>query len=67
MAEDIRTGWGGKRPEQGRSKGSKNKSSERKSLNLNITLTEEQLAAIRENAKSEGMTISSYVLKKIFN
>lgn len=69
MAEETKhENWGGKRPGQGRPKGSTNKKplSERKSSNLNITLTAEQLAEIKARAKESGMSISAFVLSKIF-
>ena len=69
MAEESKhENWGGKRPGQGRPKGSANKKplSERKSSNLNITLTAEQLAQIRAAAKADSKSISAYVLSKVF-
>lgn len=66
MAENKRRG--GSRVGAGRPKGSANKKplSERKNSNLNITLTADQLADIRAAAKESGMSISAYVLSKLF-
>lgn len=59
-------GWGGKRNNQtGRPKGTFKEI--KKSESIYVRVTAEEKAKIQELAKTSGLSVSQYILKKIFN
>ena len=59
-------GWGGKRNNQtGRPKGTFKEI--KKSESIYVRVTAEEKAKVQELAKSSGLSVSKYILKKILN
>lgn len=68
MADNEHPNWGGKRPGQGRPKGTTGAYKEvTKSLQVAVRLTAEEKAELERRAEKVGLTVSKYIHQILFS
>jgi len=67
MADGEHPNWGGKRPGQGRPKGTTGAYKKvTKNLQVAVRLTAEEKAELEQRAEEAGLTVSKYIHKILF-
>ena len=68
MTNDEHPNWGGKRPGQGRPKGTTGAYKEvKKNLQVAVRLTAEEKTELEKRAADAGLTVSKYIHQILFN